>query len=147
MDIRYVVSELLSRYKKYEDLLIKETDALLSSDIEGFKVIVNDKIDLLEKLTEFEQNRVSVFGQKTLSELLEYFNIPKEDKEVIELQKTIISIQELTETSKMLMDQVISYNQAFLDAVREVSNQGTTYSKDKKPDSRGQSVTLLDKKL
>jgi hypothetical protein len=147
MDVRYVISELLTHYKKYEELLKKETDALIASDVERFKEIVNEKITVLEGLTEFEQKRVSVFGQLTLSELIDQHGIDKKDKDVVTLMDTITSIQELTETSKLLMDQIALYNNAILDAIKEVSNRGTTYSDDKKQSSKGQSVSLLNKKL
>jgi hypothetical protein len=147
MDIREVVSELLTRYKAYEELLTKETDALLSNDVSAFKDIVNEKINVLEELTEYEQNRVSVFGQKTLNELLDENGISHNEEEVLSLMNTIENIKELTETTKLLMDQNKRYNSALLEAIKEVSNRGTTYSGDKRPSSKGQSVKLIDKSI
>jgi hypothetical protein len=86
-------------------------------------------------------------GKKTLNELLLENGISKDEKDVVALMDSIDNIKELTETTRVLMDQISRYNTAILDAIKEVSNRGTTYSGDKKPSSKGQSVSLLDKKL
>ena len=136
---------LMQLYRKYDDLLDREIESLTINNVDHYKEIVKEKIDLLDELTSFERERLVAFGDQSLFSLLKE-ELHTHDRVVV-LEKLILSIQEKTETTKVLSKQISAYNKALIEAIKKGSNQGTTYGNNKLQSSLEQGVKLINRSI
>lgn len=141
------VKQLIKYYSDYLALLNEETKTLVDNKIPEFNEVVSKKIELLTSITEYEKKRISFFGEVTLDELISNENDEHLKSLGNELKDIISKVNELTETNKILMDQLYEYSKVMIDALVSTSKESVTYSKEKKYSTNENSINLINKSI
>jgi hypothetical protein len=147
MLLKETVITILEKYQLFNYILEEETKLLVANDYANFKVCVEKKIAAINDLVAFEQQIVNQFGEITLNDLIEQSG----DSDLDELKKELVtvlkSINDNTEKNQVLMEQINSYKDMFMNALKKESGSQNSYSKDKRYHQSSQTSNILNKKV
>lgn len=147
MLLKETVITILEKYRQFNDILEEETKLLVANDFSQFKNCVEKKIAAINDLVAFEQQRVNEYGEISLNDLIDQSGDPVLSKLKIELIDIVKSVNERNDKNQILMNQINSYKDMFMNALKKETGGQNSYSKNKKYDKSAQTSNILNKRV
>lgn len=146
LDILKQQRDILSELK---DIVKEEKEVLIHNDNRALSVLLEKKVDLINRLDKTEQSRVSFYGESTISEI----DIPHKykgtiDQIVKEIKDIYDEVKNFQEINMLLTHQSIEYNNNMMFIIQQaLAKSGSRYSEDGKMSGDAKMKPYIDESV
>lgn len=134
MEILDILKQQRDILSELNDIVKKEKQVLIRNDNRALSVLLEKKVDLINRLDETEQKRLSAYGEMKISEI----EIPQKDQKTVdqivkEIKDIYEEVKEYQEINMLLTHQSIEYNNNMMYIIQQaLLKSGSGYSEDGK---------------
>lgn len=134
MDILEILTQQRDILTELNDIVKEEKQVLIRNDNRALSVLLEKKVDLINRLDETEQKRLSAYGEMKISEI----EIPQKDQKTVdqivkEIKDIYEEVKEYQEINMLLTHQSIEYNNNMMYIIQQaLLKSGSGYSEDGK---------------
>ncbi|NLK71504.1 MAG: flagellar protein FlgN [Clostridiales bacterium] len=134
MEILDILKQQRDILSELNDIVKEEKQVLIRNDNRALSVLLEKKVDLINRLDETEQKRLSAYGEMKISEI----EIPQKDQKTVdqivkEIKDIYEEVKEYQEINMLLTHQSIEYNNNMMYIIQQaLLKSGSGYSEDGK---------------
>lgn len=134
MEILDILTQQRDILTELNDIVKEEKQVLIRNDNRALSVLLEKKVDLINRLDETEQKRLSAYGENKITEI----EIPQKDRKTVdqlvkEIKDIYDEVKSYQEINMLLTHQSIEYNNNMIYIIQQaLMKSGSGYSEDGK---------------